>query len=1096
VFDNLEGNRSRARKLRRASAGAGVILRLGRRYGPANLLWLNNTGHAARCGFLHPPALLPLNYAAFFRFCRVALLAALTLAAGACASDKSYLSHKLNNIAARDNGFFLAREKLAEVEATLYKGRVNDYNRTLPLYPTLDSGTVRASRADLNDIIKKASLPIQHRPGSDWTDDAYLLVGWARLYKMEFDDAVLTFKYVNSTSKDDFAKQAALIGLLRTFLVTKQLDNAKAVSDLLEKETGLPKDARELFLARADYYLQTGEPAQVIAQLERAVPLIEAKNERSRTRFILAQLYQQAGQDKEATAQLNQILNRNPPYELDFESKLLLGQVSDLRDPKNQARLDKYFAGLLKDPKNKEYRDKIYYEMGRVQYRLQHYADALTLLGKSARVGGPSRSQKGYTYLLAGRIYYENLQKYPLAAVYYDSTAQAMPKDNPLYAAIQERAGILKEFAKNYVIIQTQDSMQALARLPEPELSARLNRYAAAALETKRLAEVKAAAQQKALAQQREQQSRAGAGSAGMGVGGSSLASQPSALSGTQRDISNPNAFDPSNAGAAGGLWYFDNPGTLSSARTDFIRLWGDRKLQDNWRTVSAPNTAGGAAAPPVAGQPGDNGGNPGGAGSSGKPGDPAATTTAIDPAAAQRDLVAVYRQSLPDSPPRLEASDRLIEGALYALGGIYKEQLREVQRGFDTYAAQVVRYPRGAHAADAYYLLYLHFKALPDPARAAEYATALQREFPTSTYARFLADPLYREHERALHVAVAARLDATFGLYKDQFFTKARAAVAELEAAYPKHDLLDRVAYLKLLLALRTQPPTAARASVALFIKGFPDSPLAAQARTLAAAYQKADAGQLAGALASTEAPRVSQFRPGEVDNRLRILYGADEPAVPLPPPTSAADPKANPTNPAEKPKTPPAPPEQPKPTPKAAAAPVSPAPAAGAAGPEPASAAGKQPAASTASGTTASPAAPADKPAVAAPAAVAYATQLNAAHAVVLLYPAGQAPLADLPAQLGAYNGRLFRADNLSVVPAQALGAGQEAVVVRALPGAKAARTYAARLRAPQSPLGRLRGQGYQVLLISLANLSLLQQSGGDVAAYQQFYEQVYPK
>ncbi|RZK32221.1 MAG: hypothetical protein EOO57_15250, partial [Hymenobacter sp.] len=201
------------------------------------------------------------------------LVALVGLSVAGCASDKSMLSHQLNNVAARDNGYFLAREKLRETETALDKGRVNDYNRVLPLFPTLDSGTVRATRPDLNDIIKKASLPIQHRPGSDWTDDSYLLVGWARFYKMEFDDAVLTFKYVNSTSKDPFAKQEALIGLMRSFLVLKQLDNAKAVSDLLDREVGLTKDAKALFLTRAEYFLQIGEPKNAITQLERAVPL-------------------------------------------------------------------------------------------------------------------------------------------------------------------------------------------------------------------------------------------------------------------------------------------------------------------------------------------------------------------------------------------------------------------------------------------------------------------------------------------------------------------------------------------------------------------------------------------------------------------------------------------------------------------------------------------------------------------------------------------------------------------------------------------------------------------------------------------------------
>ena len=1035
-----------------------------------------------------------MKIAFLLRNLRFWLLAWAGLSLAACASDKSLVSHALNNVAARDNGFFLAREKLWATEATLYKGRNDDYNRVLPLYPTLDSGTVRATRADLNDIIKKASLPIQHRAGSDWTDDAYLLVGWSRFYKMEFDDAILTFKYVNSTSRDPFAKQEALIGLMRTFLITKQLDNAKAVSDLLDKEVGLPKDARELFLARTDYYLQTEEPVKAIAQLEKAVPLTPVKNERSRSRFILAQLYQQQGQNKEATAQLNNILKHNPPYELDFQSKLLLGQVSDL-DQQSKERLDKYFAALLKDPKNKEYRDKIYYEMARLAYRQQKYADALGLLRTAAKAPTVSKSQKGYTYLLAGRIYYENLHKYQLAAAYYDSTTQAMPKDNPLYVATLERAGILKEFAKQYTIIETQDSLQTLAKLPAAELDKRLNTYAAAALEAKRLAAVKAAAAQKALAQKQQ-------------ADASRISSSPSALSGGQRDISNPNAFDATTAVASGAGWYFDNPTSLGTARAEFIRVWGDRRLQDNWRTTLTPSSS--PNAPQNGGAPVSVTGNDqtqvnGGAAGS-RPGAP---PLAADPLAEQNALAAKYHQNIPDTPGKLQASNQQVEAAMYELGGIYKEQLKEKLRGYETYAGQVARYPRGEHAPDADYLLYLYYKDLPDPAKAAQYAAALQREFPTSTYAKLIADPLYREHERALHNAVAARLDSAFILYKDQYFTKAKAAVARIEQAYPKSDLSDRVAYLKLLLAIRTQPPGAVRASVAQFAKDYPDSPLAPQAQGLAGALQKAEAGQLAGALASTDKPVISQFRPGEIDNRLRILYEDDAPAAPAPAPTPPATAQPVPAAATTIMATTIAAPARKNVLPKTAdlAAPATATPAPTSTGSPASAGATPPPTGATPAGSPATtppatapgqpgaaspvPAAPATPP----PApAVAYATQLSAAHAVVLVYPKGTAPTADLATQLTTYNGKLFRASNLTVQPAQPLGADQEMVVVRALQGAKVAQSYATKLRGPQSPLARLRGQGYQTIIISLANLALLQETGGDLAGYQQFYQKVY--
>jgi tetratricopeptide (TPR) repeat protein len=1014
------------------------------------------------------------------------------LSVAGCASDKSLVSHTLNNVAARDNGFFLAREKLRATETTLYTGRVNDYNRVLPLFPTLDSGTVRSTRADLNDIIKKASLPIQHRPGSDWTDDSYLLVGWARFYKMEFDDAVLTFKYVNSTSKDPFAKQEALIGLMRSFLVTKQMDNAKAVSDLLDREAGLRKDARELFLTRAEYFLQMQEPKEAIKQLERAVPLIPAKNERSRTRYILAQLYQEQGQDKEATAQLNEILKRNPPYELDFFAKLMLGQVSDLSN-QSKARLDKYFAGLLKDPKNKEYRDKIYYEMARLAYRQQHYADALGLLRTSAKATTTNKSQQGYTYLLAGRIYYENLQKYRLAAAYYDSTTQAMPKENPTYAAIQERAGILKEFAKQYTIIETQDSLQALVRLPAAELEQRLAKYAADELEAKRVAAEKALALQKV--QQKAQQAQA------QGMPG-----VPSALSGNQRDISNPNTFDPTNAVAAGALWYFDNPTSLSTARADFIRRWGDRGLRDNWRTVNqpsnSPNTPQNGGVPPsitgntqtrVNGDPG-----PAGAGAPAAP----------DPAAAQQSLVAQYRTALPSTPEKLEASNLQTEAAMYELGGIYKELLKEPARGYETYTKQVSRYPHGANAPEAYYLLYLYYKGLPEAEKTAQYATALQQEFPNSTYAKLIADPRYREHELALHNAVAAELDSAFTLYKEQNFTKAKAVLVRTERQYPKSDLNDRMAYLRTLLAIRTQPPLTARAAVERFYVDYPSSPLVPLAKALADSYKKAADGQLAGALASTDKPVVSIFRPGEVNNRLRI---EEEDA---PPAMDAPAPMALPIAPTAAPSTTPAPSSLPAPTttvPSAAISPIKraaarrPRVAPGKRTPTPAAkdttSAATLPSATppatstpTAPVPTTAPASP-SAPVAAAPAApaVAYTTQLSAAHAVALVYPKGTAPTADLVAQLTAYNGKFFRANNLVVSPAQPLGTDQEVVVVRTLPGAKVAQSYATKLRGPQSPLARLRGQGYQAIVISLANLTLLQEAG-DVAGYQQFYQKVY--
>ncbi|GAA4046112.1 hypothetical protein GCM10022409_35230 [Hymenobacter glaciei] len=1131
------------------------------------------------------------------------------MGAAGCASDKNIVSHAFNNVAARDNAYFIAREKLRGLEDKLYTtSRPNDYNQPLALFPTLDSASVRASRADLTDIIKRASMPIQHRPGSDWTDDAYILVGWSRFYLMQFDDAALTFKYVNSTSKDDNAKHEALIGLMRTFTAQGELESAKAVSDLLDKEQGRPEDARQLFLTRADYFMRTDEPAKAIIQLEKAIPLIEYKNERSRTRYLLAQLYQEAGENKKAYEQLDQILARNPPYELDFQAKLMLAQVSDL-STKDRARLDKNFGGLLKNLNNKDYRDKIYYEMARLNYREKNYPEALKLLRQSVQATTTNRFQKSYAYLLAGRIYYENLHKYPLAAAYYDSTVQNLNKEAKTYLAIKERSDILKDFAKQYTIIETQDSLQALAKLAPDVLTERLNTYADAELATRQRETDRLAAVAKTQARAADLASRASSANSGIGsdLPGGNI--NPGGLNAATSDVT---SFDPT-ATAAAGQWYFDNPTLLGTARAEFIRKWGNRQLQDNWRTnrqaASSPNTVAGGGAPLSVTGNSTTAVN-------GTQADSASAGAAASPTATRDKLVAQYRAAIPTDPGQLSASNRQVEAALYELGGIYKEQLKEREKGFETYEQQVSRYERGEHAPDAYYLLYLYYKDKPDAAKMEQYAAALQREFPKSIYAKLVADPLYREHELALHNAVASRVDSAFTFYVNQEFRKANAVLGRTEKQYPKSDLNDRVAYLKTLLVARTQPPLTARASVEQFIKAYPDSPLQPQAKALAASYSKQENGALAGALASTEKPVISQFRPGEVNNRMRIFYKENETPAKALGPAPAGDTPKLPSAPNEERKTPTGKPVESTPSGSAGPAPLAPAPkgtpvagtpmpgavptatpdgivttaavpvrkgrptrkqlaeeaaakkaaaatspASATTGAVPANAGVNPPVTTPAPGTAAAstsppataaatpvtgapvrkgrptrkqladeaaakaaaakaaaaagntaPGASATTPGTMAPVAgtpapttptagtstassaptTAYTTLLNSPHVVVLVFPKDSPAATGLAAQLITYNSRFFKANALTVETAT-LGTDQELVVVKTLPWAKVAQSYATKLRGPQSPLAKLRGAGYQTLVISAENLALLQTSG-DLAGYLSFYQRAY--
>ncbi|NVO30840.1 type IX secretion system periplasmic lipoprotein PorW/SprE [Hymenobacter lapidiphilus] len=1039
-----------------------------------------------------------------------------TLLAGCAGSDRrSLVGRTYDNVVARDNAYFLAREKMREVEAKLNTERVNDYNRVLPLFPVIDQPTATRLTADMDDIIKKASIPVQYRPGSDWTDDSYLLIGQARYYKGEFEDAAKTFKYVNSTGKDLNARHEALVWLMRTFLALNELDNVAAVSNILDKEAGTERNARALFLTRAEYYQRVNEPLLAIENLEKAIPYIEEKNEQSRTRYVLAQLYQAQGDDKKAYAELNQILKKNPPYELDFYSKLMLGQVSDL-NLNDRARLEKYFAKLLKDPNNKEYTDKIYYEMGRFEYRQQRFPAALTLLEKSVRVPKGSPAQKAYTHLLQGRIYYENLQRYRLAAAYYDSTVQAMPKANPAYEAVAERAGILQDFATQLTIVETQDSLQALARLGPDELTTRLTTYAEAELaERQRQADLLAARQAKELERQQAQQQTA----VGLAPG---------------RDLQpgiNSEDFLASNTG---GKWYFDNPTALSTARGDFIRRWGDRPLQDNWRTVtqasSSPVTPQGGSVPVSIAGNSSTAVN----GTGLNPGSP--TEPAADPQAQLRDLVSQYRQNVPLTPAQLTASDNQTQEALYQLGSIYNQQLREPEKAVETYETQLRRYPQGPHTPETLYILYL-IKKESDATQAEQYAARLRQAYPNSSYARLVADPDYLRRTSVANAKVAVLVDSAFAAYKRQDFKKAGTTLDQAKKEYPETDLNDQVAYLGALVSVRTQPPPTARAAVEKFYKDYPQSPLAAKASTLLETYQKYDQGQIAGAMASTTEPGKSEFRPGEIEPRsVRRFRPEPSPQVLLPAPVTPA-PTLNgsskgvpagattpasanqPTQPAPTP--PAAPTETPVPAEPVPPTPLTPAEEALAARRAAAQARARGRKAPAAPKKTAEPTAPAEPapvvpatapatapatspvpspvappaatppPAPAAPVSP-YKVDLAAGHSVVIVLAKDAPQLTDMAAQLTAYNSRFYKSSSLQV-RRQALNATEEAVIIEGLDNAKLAQSYALKLRGPQSPLSKLRGAGYQTLVVGMDNLPVLLQEGKP-AEYQRFYDQNY--
>ncbi len=133
------------------------------------------------------------------------------------------------------------------------------------------------------------------------------LVGRARLYSLDWGNAIQTFKYVNTKSKDPNARHEAIINLIRTFTEQKEFANGQAAIDYLEKEK-LNKTNHKTSYWRRPISIQTqNDLDKMVRNLTSAAPLLKKKDRPGRIYFIIGQIYQKLGFEAEAYGLLQEM---------------------------------------------------------------------------------------------------------------------------------------------------------------------------------------------------------------------------------------------------------------------------------------------------------------------------------------------------------------------------------------------------------------------------------------------------------------------------------------------------------------------------------------------------------------------------------------------------------------------------------------------------------------------------------------------------------------------------------------------------------------------------------------------------------------------
>jgi tetratricopeptide (TPR) repeat protein len=702
----------------------------------------------------------------------------LILAISACSSEStSWNSRAFHNTTAHYNGYYYAREEVNKIEQTILTSRKDNYNRILQLYPRLDSALAKSYDKEVQEAVKMASLAIQRHPNSKWVDDSYILVGRARLYSLDWGNAIQTFKYVNTKAKDDNARHLAIIYLARTFVEHYEFNNAEAAFGFLDKEKLNKENKKKLYLEKAHYYQVREDYDNMVRNLTDAVPLLKKKDKPGRVYFILGQVYQELGFEAEAFNYYRKCIATNPAYETDFYARLYMAQVAEISKSRDIASARKSFKKLLKDSKNREFRDKIYYEMGVFERKQNNLKEAIENYNKALRVGTNSQIN-GEAYLMLGEIYYDTLRKFELSKAYYDSAVTALPPDYENYMAIKTRQQILSDFVANLTTIQWQDSLLTLSKLD----TAALRKHIAAVIESQKEPEIKSKKKKK----------------------------NRIAISAVNTSLDQPAELGSSN-------WYFDNPSALSIGQAEFTRIWGSILLEDNWRRSSRTTSRESDQA--LASN------NP----SANKEKTETKAEVAKDPV--QEEFQRVYPQ-IPYSDEQKTAALTKIEDAYFKLGDIYNFNLLERENAIHAYETLLKRFPNTEYKPEVYYKLYLIYKD-SNPDQSQRYATLLTQNFPNSTFAKILINPNYLQESGQVVNKQRTLYKNAYKKFEERDYVEARLIINEA-LALEKTAFTANLELLKALIIGRTEDISQYQYTLDQFIQNFPDSEITPYAKKL----------------------------------------------------------------------------------------------------------------------------------------------------------------------------------------------------------------------------------------------------------------------
>lgn len=677
-----------------------------------------------------------------------------------------------HNVSSHYNAYFIAEQDMQEAEFTMRASYKEDYNQLIPILLPLDSVLALPVKPQLLDAVKKASIVAEKHQNSKWVDNSYVILGKSRLYLGQWADGLEALRYVYANGKDENDKNQALIVLMRAYISRKDFSNALGVAEHLSQQP-LTKDAtKDFYLTKAYLHQQNGEYLTSVAILEETFPLLSKSIETARLHFASAQMYDRLGQYALANKHYKSVSKNQPDYDLGFYSSMNSLQNQVIINPKTDIS-SVGFDKMLRDRKNNDLRDRIYFTMGLLAEHKKQLPEAVGYLQKSASLAsGTNNVQKAYTYLQLARIHYDAMEKYELAKAYYDSALIILPKDAAEYRIVSDRKMALDNFVAQQTIVKMEDSLQILAKMNPKALDDKIDAVIEEQ-EKRRLEEEK----------------------------------KRKEIIANAMNQTNSNGSIPSLATSNDRRWELYDPAMINQGKIEFLRIWGSRVLEDDWRRSSKQNKALAATNTLDSTSVG--------------------TAAPVEMAMTKENPIwqakhEALKKNIPLTDSSFASSQKRKEDALYNLGKIYRFDLKESDRAIAAFNRVLGEYPQTQYREEIFYLMYLTLAE--DDKNRDVWKDKLMSEFPNSTYARLINKSASDGSAGDRNNPVKA-YESAYKLYADGNYSKALEDIEADLPAYKGSMLEDKFALLRVFLVGKIRGREAYLQAINEFVRLYPNS-------------------------------------------------------------------------------------------------------------------------------------------------------------------------------------------------------------------------------------------------------------------------------